>query len=176
VILGQFAPYPFIATAIIAFLVMVRNWSYVKRFAHDFCNILRRFRALVLLRTKYNPTLTRAFAECRYKEPVLQVYKDFVPLRLEQSKGARGIEIRLEEGVAIASIPSLTMENITQAVHTHFTQRISASSTLRKYEKLQKAMDLWATTQVVKATNLDGALSIALSEIANSVLKDEKVG
>jgi superfamily II helicase len=107
---------------------------------------------------------------------VLQVYKDFVPLRLEQSKGARGIEIRLEEGVAIASIPSLTMENITQAVHTHFTQRISASSTLRKYEKLQKAMDLWATTQVVKATNLDGALSIALSEIANSVLKDEKVG
>ncbi|MEM2995322.1 MAG: hypothetical protein QXI91_04830 [Candidatus Bathyarchaeia archaeon] len=174
-ILIQLLPYSPGVILLVILLVVVKYWERIKRFMHDVKIFIMEIRDNFYLSIKVGPAVNRSLFMCKKCEPILQVYKNVIPLQLKVDKNTQDVQIKLERGKAIALIPSICMDNVVKAMDVHFRSNLSQFSIVRDYSKLERALELFCVELVLRKSGLNGALEIATRQFINSVRQDEDV-
>lgn len=142
--------------------VIVKYWDAIKEFVRESSRTVMIARNKAYTKRRLNPRIEESFTKNHCKEPVLKVYKHFVPLRFLYDKAANSITIKLTEGGALAIVPSIDFDTIVEAISSHVVGNLSTTSIVKNLTKLQRAIDLLAVTLIVEKTGIDSSLTIAL--------------
>jgi hypothetical protein len=111
------------------------------------------------------------------KEPIMGAfaYDDIMSIEFRLEKSEPKIRITLDNGKAIALLPSKSMANVAKALDLHFRQNLSQFSIVRDHQKLERALEVYVMSIVMANCRLDGALKIVMKRFLNKMTTDEDI-
>lgn len=172
------AVYPLSSVAVavtVIFLLVVKYWKKIKELLIDCTRFYSFGRDFWFINKKVNPAMKQSFQKVRKRDPIAMAYCGFLPLVFRYSPRSKKISIVLKEGIAVATIPSVDLGTIAEALKKHIDENLSHTSIVKGIKKLQDAVDLATLTLLLEKTGFDGSFTIALRKILDRQLGDADV-
>jgi hypothetical protein len=164
----------FIATLLVFIII---RWKNVKEFLGDIKVWWICYKCNFQLTQDVTPAIHDSLALCSMNEPIMDVYSCdgimSVEFRLEKSEPK--IRIILDNGKAIALLPSKSMINVVKAFDMHLRMNLSQFSIVHDHPKLQRALEVYVMKMVMANSGLNGALKIAMERFLNKMKQGEDI-